>query len=349
MRNKKRRRLFPERSFVNRRLRPRARRIELHQLDVKLNSRRGMRVRQTRRRALLIKVSAILLTLLTVSALVRWAYRQAFYENSEFRLNRLMVATDGVLTEAEVADAAQVELGMNLMTIDLKAVRERLAGLPMVIDVEVTRELPDLMQVRIEERVPLAWLSCPSQGVRPRSAARGFLIDEHGEVFRCQKLLKRFLDLPVIETDQLPMPSEGAKMNNPVVAEAIRLIQESDAMFGADGLKVAEVRVRNAYSVTCYYNTLMEVTFGLKEIDRGLQDLRWIVSHSHSAGQQLATVNVMPSRNIPVTFYSPPTGAEGQGAGALPDLLRDLPAVNPGAGGGEGRMQKQLRAILSGG
>ncbi len=348
MRNKKRRRLFPERSFVNRKLRPRQRRIELHQLDVKLNSRRGQRVRQSRRRAVIIKVSAILVTLLTVSALVRWAYQEAFYENSEFRLNRFVMTTDGVLTEADVAGAAGVELGMNLMTIDLKAVRERLAAMPMVVKVEVNRELPDLLEIRLEERVPLAWLSCPPQGVRPRNTSRGFLIDAKGEAFQCQKLLKRFLDLPVIETYHLPLPSEGARMDSLAVKEAIRLIQESNRLFAPDGLEITEVRVKNAYSLTCRYNTQMEAVFSLKEIDRGLQDLRWIVTHAHSAGQQLATVNVMPSKNIPVTFYTPPSLQAVPIDSGLP-RVGPRTAPSPESDDPEARMQRQLRSILNGG
>lgn len=349
MRNRKRRRLFSKRSLVNRRVRPRSQRMELHQLDVKLNSRRGRRVRLCRRRAMIIKVSAIMATLLTVSALVRWAYREAFYENSEFRLNRFVVQTDGILSEADVAAAARVEMGMNLMTVDLKAVRERLKELPMVTSVAVNRELPDLLEIKLEERVPVAWLSCPPHGVRPRNTSRGFLIDGNGEVFRCQKLLKRFLALPVIETHQLPMPSEGAQLDSEVVRKAIRLIQETNTLFASDGLSIEEIQVRNAYSLTCHFNTRMEVTFGIKEIDRGLQDLRWIVTHAHSAGQQLATVNVMPEKNIPVTFYTPPT-IKATPIQKVPGSLRQLPLINPAsANSNDAQLQRQLQTILSGG
>ena len=347
MRNKKRLRLFPDRHYSNRRVRPRQSRIELHQLDVKLNSRRGQRVRQCRRRAAIIKVAAIALTLITVSALVKWAYREAFYENSEFRLDRLVVQSDGVLSEAGVAAAASVEMGMNLMTIDLKDVRKQLVDLPMVLKADVTRELPDLLQITIEERQPLAWLSCPTQGVIPRNEAKGYLVDQNGEIFRCEKLLQRFLDLPVIETYEMPKPSEGTRIESAPVKEAIRLIRENDKLFAADGLAITEVRVRNAYSLTCTYNTLMQVVFSLKEIDRGLQDLRWIVTHAHSAGQQLATVNVMPSKNIPVTFYTPPALKATPVEGWLPEV-RELPGSAPGEGS-DTPMQRQLKSILNGG
>ncbi|MCB1091901.1 MAG: FtsQ-type POTRA domain-containing protein [Verrucomicrobiae bacterium] len=311
--------------------------MELHQLDVKLNSRRGQRVRQCRRRAAVIKFTAIALTLLTVSALVRWGYRQAFYENSEFRLNRLVVQSDGVLSEADVAIAGGIEMGMNLMTIDLKDVRRRLNNLPMVVSAEVSRELPDLVEIKIEERQPLAWLSCPEQGVIPKNESRGFLIDQNGEFFRCEKLLQRYLDLPIIETYEMPMPAEGSLVQATPVKEAIRLILESDRMFGSDGLLITEVRIRNAYSLTCTYNTLMQVVFSMKDLDRGLQDLRWIVTHAHSAGQQLATVNVMPKKNIPVTFYTPPV-LHASPIDADSSDLRALPTA-----------ERQLRSILNGG
>lgn len=342
MRNKRRRRFFPARPFVNRKIRPRHRRMEMHQLDVKLNSRRARRARFCRRRALLVKVAAILATLATVSGLVRWSYREAFYGDSEFRLNRLVAVSDGVLTEADLAAAARIELGMNLMEIDLKDVRRRVAELPMVVRAEVSRELPDLLEIRVAERVPVAWLSCPSQGIRPRTPSKGFLIDERGEVFRCQKLLERYLHLPVIETRDLPEPSEGTLVGAGPVRDAIRLIQESDLLFAADGLEVAEVTYRNPFSLACRYNNGMEAVFSIRELERGLQDLRWIVSHAHSAGHQIASVNVIPSKNIPVTFHSPPSLR----AQPLEGLPPDGPESGPGA---DPRLQRQLRSILGGG
>ena len=135
--------------------------MELHQLDVKTDSRKARRVRRTRKAAWLIKFAAIAVMILSASASVRWVYRQIFYENSEFRLNRLQIHTDGVLTEAELATAARVELGMNLMEIDLNEVRGQLGKLPMVTNAEVVREMPDRLEIRVKERVPVAWLSCP--------------------------------------------------------------------------------------------------------------------------------------------------------------------------------------------
>lgn len=334
---------------MNRMVRPRHQRRELHQLDVKLNSKRGMRVRQSRRRALFIKFAAVLLTLLTVSALVRWAYRQAFYENSEFRLHRFVVVTDGVLSEADVAAASRVELGMNLMSIDLGKVQERVESLPMVTEVDVKRKLPDLLEVSVKERVPLAWLSNPPHAIVPRSTANGYLIDGGGEVFRCQKLMKRFLDLPVIDTRHTAKPTEGAQMDTHMVKEAIHLLQESGRLFGSDGLALTEITIENRYSLKARFNNHMEVTFPVRELERSLEDLRLIITHAHSAGRQLATVNLIPKKNIPVTFYTPNASPKrAVPIGSVIPGIEKLPAVKPPLRATqEDPLQRQLRAILA--
>lgn len=280
--------------------------MEIHQLDVKTDSRKARRVRRSRRATWAIKVAAVAVTILSASASVRWVYRQIFYENSEFRLTHLQIHSDGVLTEAEVATAARVELGMNLMEIDLSGVRDNLGKLPMVVHAELTREMPDRLEIRVQERVPVAWLSCPPHGVRPQNTARGFLVDEDGQVFRCQKLHRRFLALPVVETMRLPKPAEGTRIESEPVLEAIRLIRDSNALFERDGLEVVHVRLRNKWSLTAHYNNQMTAVFGMGDTERGLDDLRWIVSHAHSARKELATVNLIPSKNIPVTFFKRP-------------------------------------------
>jgi len=307
MRNKRRRHGWPWGSAArNRQVRPRHRRMEIHQLDVKLDSRKARRVRRHRKASWLIKALAIVVMVLSATASVRWVYQQIFFENSEFVLNRLQVHSDGVLTEGELATAAGIELGMNLMEIDLDEVRERLAKLPMVIRSEVIRELPDRLEIRVKERVPVAWLSCPPHGVRPKNTAHGFLVDEEGQVFRCHKLIGRFMALPVIETMRMPKPAEGTRIEFAPVQEAISLIQRSNALFERDRLEVSEVRLRNEWSLNVHYNNQMTVVFGSGDTERGLEDLRWIVSHAHSAHKELATVNLIPTRNIPVTFFNPP-------------------------------------------
>ncbi|MCB1234596.1 MAG: FtsQ-type POTRA domain-containing protein [Verrucomicrobiae bacterium] len=353
MRNKRRRRWWPRGLAVSRPARYSPARSDLYQLDVKLDSRKSVRVRKSRRNATLVRFAAVALSLLSLSAGARWVYRQMFYENAEFRLNRLQVETDGSLTESEIVEAARVESGGNLMEIELARVRERLEALPMVLGAEVTRELPDLLRIEVRERVPVAWLSCPPHGVKPKSTARGFLVDDNGQIFRCHKLLPRLMHLPTIEVYHMPKPADGTVVESQPVRDAIRLLRESNRLFERDGLLVEQVTLRKSYSLSVDYTNGMEVIFGIRDFERGLQDLRWIVSHAHSSGRELASVNVIPSKNIPIKFHAEP--ALRAVPITDPELLApDLPRVGilgpPGPDiSPENGLNHELKSILGGG
>ncbi len=338
-------------SIGNRRIRPRRQRIEMHQLDVKVNSRKARRKRTSRRWAWLIKITAVTAMLCTVGVGLKWVYQQIFFENSEFKLNRLAVETGGALTESDIVAAARIQLGMNLMEIDLVDVQNRITDLPLVTKATVNRELPDRLEIIVEERKPIAWLASPLHKIPPRNAAEGFLLDEEGRVFRCQHLLKRFMSLPVIGTNDIPKPAENSVIESREVTAAIELISKSAILFEGQGLEIHVVKLSNPWSLAVDYNNGMEVTFGMREIDRGLADLQHIVTHSQTVGRELATVNVLVARNIPVTFFNPPDlemlrqmnqgGASQQSDG---EQLRATP-ITPE----EQLRQNRLKSILNGG
>ena len=321
-------------SIRNRRIRPRRQRIGMHQLDVKVNSRQARRKRSSMRWASIAKVTAMIVGFAGVGVSVKWVYDQIFFENSEFKLNRLSVITGGALTESNIVTAARIELGMNLMEIDLVEVQNRISNLPMVTKAKVSRELPDRLEIVVEERQPIAWLASPRHDIPPRNSATGFLLDNEGRVFRCQHLLKRFMSLPVIGTNDISKPAENTVIESRQVAAAIDLLEKSAAMFEGMGLEIHLVKLENPWSLQAVYNNGMEVTFGIREVDRGLADLQQITSHSESVGRELATVNVLVARNIPVTFFNPPD----------PELLRQMNGGNSSEMAPEGTAANPIRA-----
>jgi len=62
-------------------------------------------------------------------------------------------------TEKEILRLAGVAPGMNLWSLDPAAVAQAMAAHPWVRTVEVTRSLPDTLQLRVEERAPVALAS----------------------------------------------------------------------------------------------------------------------------------------------------------------------------------------------
>ncbi len=81
----------------------------------------------------------------------------------------------GRLTPQQVRLAAEVDTGAPLARVDTAAVRERVAALSPVADVDVHRDWPHALRLRVTERVPLAVLAGADGGWR--------LVDRTGTTF----------------------------------------------------------------------------------------------------------------------------------------------------------------------
>jgi cell division protein FtsQ len=87
------------------------------------------------------------------------------------------VQVDGVTTlpADQVRETAGIEPGTPLLRVDVDAARERVARLPQVASVEVTRGWPRTVVVTVVERVPIAIVGTP--GRRSLVDAEGVLFD----------------------------------------------------------------------------------------------------------------------------------------------------------------------------
>lgn len=90
----------------------------------------------------------------------------------------ISVTGNKLLSKTDVVAAAQVVPGTPLARLDVDAIADRIAGLPAVAHVTVTRDWPDQLSLAITERT--AHLSIPAGG--------GYLVaDESGVVFQAVK------------------------------------------------------------------------------------------------------------------------------------------------------------------
>lgn len=297
---------------------------DLHDFDLGFRTRRLNRQRSRARLRWLFRLGLVAMVLATVGLSLRWIYQQVFYEDTEFRVERLLVESDGNMTETEVSAITGVGLGSPLMNIDLVEVCERLEAVPSVRTAKVERELPGTLRFSILENQPLAWLSCPPHGVRPHVEG-SYLLAAGGLLMQCARPHQSHRALPVIEVFQMPMPANGSVVPGEGIQAALRLLQRHEALFsGVPDLEPHLIRLKTPFSISCRYASNMEVTYGMKEIDRSLNDLKLILEVARSEGKKLATVNLLASRNIPVTYFE-----NAESPARVAPMLRAVPAGSP--------------------
>ena len=91
-----------------------------------------------------------------------------------FKAESLKIEGMQRLTTKQIIRQARVRKGMNVLAVNLTAVRKRLIAHPWIAAAEVRREIPSGLAIRIKEHVPLAIVNLD----------RKYLINEQGQIFK---------------------------------------------------------------------------------------------------------------------------------------------------------------------
>jgi hypothetical protein len=155
----------------------------------------GRSDRNRKRTDLLVPLRNVLLLLLVAQCL-----RVAF-TSPRLRLREIRVTGSSRLSVAQVRELGNIQLGENVFRVNLAQVSRRMLTEPYLRDAIVTRELPDAINVRLEERTPALQIACNGAI---------FDADPDGVVF--QRARQVAADQPLLEIPARELPPLGGKL-----------------------------------------------------------------------------------------------------------------------------------------
>src|SRR5256884_8574588 len=182
----------------NRRVSNIRQRRQQHLLDVKVRSRTATQHRVRRAMGVLSRVILVAALLGAGYAGARAAVKRLFFENADFQLKTIELQTDGSLQREQVLKAADLREGENIFNVNLARVHDRIQQLPQTDEVQVVRQLPGQIDIRVVERKPVAWITSEKEISDPFASDAAFLVDARGALMKQKKLLPEYLGLPLI-------------------------------------------------------------------------------------------------------------------------------------------------------
>jgi cell division septal protein FtsQ len=291
----------------NRRLSSFRQRRQQHLLDVKVRSRKAV---AHRNRRVLVVFSKIVLVIALLSGIyvgARFAAKRFFLENPDYKLSNIEVQTDGTLQREQILNVANLREGENIFRVNLASVHDRLQELPQIDEIEVVRKLPAEIDIRIVERKPIAWITSEKQIADPFASEAAFLVDARGVLMKEKKLLPEYLGLPLILGCGSESLEAGKIIASPETKAALELLRLSTRSFMQTRFQIREIDVSKGYCLMVTDKNHSKVTFGFDNLDLQLQRLEQFLIYSDDAHREIATVNLLVQRNIPVTFQKPAT------------------------------------------
>lgn len=231
-----------------------------------------------------------------------------FHGNEKYNITEIKPVTNGLIDEERVSEITGVEIGQNIFKVDVDDVQSKLQELPEVITCDVERRLPGLLRIKIVERVPAVWIECETLGF-PGRRNGGVLADGNGITFPCEGALwEAARDLPVIVVKRAKSDAfqHGSKIKHADLLRALHLVRTFEAgNVRAEWLPERVVLI-NDYSIEAICNDGSRAIFGMYDHERQLDDFISIREHTLKTRRVVKVINLIPKKNIPVTFVGGP-------------------------------------------
>ena len=289
----------------NRRVSTSRQRRQQHLLDVKVRARR---VSHHRNRRILLVISKIALVIAVCAGLyygVRTGLSRFFFDNPDYRLSTIAIRTDGTLQRDQILKAGGLQEGLNIFSVNLVQVHDRLQQLSQVDEVQVERKMPNEIDITITERKPIAWITSEKTVTDPFASDAAFLVDARGVLMKEKKLLPEYLALPLITGCSSEALVPGKTVDSLEAKAALELLRLTTTSFMQTRFQIREVDVSKGYCLLVTDKNHTRAMFGFDHLDVQMQRLEQFLVYSDDSQRQIETVNLLVARNIPVTFAQP--------------------------------------------
>jgi len=263
---------------------------------------------------------------------VRLGIRRGLVENKEFRLQSIRLTPNPAIDERALVRIAGINVNGSLFQCEAAQIESRLKALPELSSAVVRREFPGTLIVEVTAREPHAWIASEAHGIAARDLKSGLLVDRAGFAFHCPaSLFPTAAGLPVLRLGEGgTAPVAGRKVEHPEFSRLMSLYQVACQKLPDAPQWIESLRQNRKWSLELVSRDGTAASFGLGDHERQMNDLKAALDHAQAVNQQIASIELIPERNLPVVLRGDDTPRailveEPEEAPALPDRrARDL-------------------------
>lgn len=238
-----------------------------------------------------------------------------FTRNKTYEVRVVEVNTDGVMTREEALAATGIREGVNIFSLSLESAQQALASIPEVAAARVERKLPDTVTIQIDARRPVAWVAPRDTGADPAAMETSCLVDAGGIMMKPQGFESPHARLPVVYGVPTEQWRPGDKIDMPELQAALQLFDLASERTNPE-ITLRAADIAKGWCITAWSDPQTRLTFGLENLSAQLDRLQLIMQHVSQTSRRIATANLIPERNTPVTFIGDATPEETAAAPA---------------------------------
>jgi cell division protein FtsQ len=228
-----------------------------------------------------------------------YALDRMLYSNPHYLLNKIEIEPRGHFSEHMIRQAAGLEMGQNLWTLNLPQITRDVEKLPNVSSAKVERDFPDKVTIRIHERVPVVKIVGLNIDLGTRET---FYLDRDCIVLKPRdddpvSLMPEVIGLTNAELEA------GMHLEQSNLTRALEILDAIDHTELHKTLDIRSIDLSQPLSITMTTTTDMTITFRPDNIEEQMVRLLAIVHYADNEQRTIHTLDLTPDRNVPVKFY----------------------------------------------
>lgn len=252
------------------------------------------------------KVALIIGLLLALAYGIRQAIEHTFHKNPDFQLQSINLNPNDVLNETALVDLLGIDLAGNIFEFDIKQMEQELLSIPAISAVKVNRSLPGTLNFQITSRKPMAWVACPEESFPAKRTQGSLLVDHNGFPYPCPPLMVgkcQQLPILVLTPDPDHPITPGKILEHPQYKHCFQLLKAVLAHSPNEIPMIESIAQDRIWSLILTTKSGTAATFGLGNHKRQLDYLKQALDHAGKKGYQIATINLIPKQNVPITVF----------------------------------------------
>lgn len=241
---------------------------------------------------------------------VREIGRLLFSQNPVYTIARVDIDSDSVVVRDFIRGKKNIREGENLFCFSIGAVRDEfLRSAPHFKSMQITRQLPDALAIKVVERVPVAKVGRKG----------GFVVDREGVVFGSRASED---DLPLIVGYKGPLLKPGDRLAG-LARDAVEILLAGEKSMLSRDVQIAAIDITggfagrendvllhldgNATAILWWERDAREGVSPEADLQNRLEFLHAVVKKTRQDNRQLRRVNLSLEsyrKNCPVTFWN---------------------------------------------
>lgn len=209
----------------------------------------------------------------------------------------------GILNKERALHILGLQGSVNMATLDVESLRNRLESTPGIRSAIIQAELPSSLIIEVEERIPIARVEW-EHGARTGDRTH-FFVDPEGVLFPVnEELHSQFLGVPTwyLRPEDATELHEGMQLAPERVRPIARIVAAANNYTPEEIPPIVEIFRPKDWKICLILDNGAEITMEQRNIREQMERLALILDHARATHRRLISANVIPSLN-PVAVF----------------------------------------------